>query len=520
MKHTIEDRILRTGVVAALLGLGVPTAVPAQNIPFVRKQADRTPVRRTTTVVSYPEGRKTTVDMVGGVVNPRIRGKAEIEYKDGRTKIRVWLEGITNPQTLGVRYTTFVVWAIGPDGQADNLGQMVFENRSRIEFEATTPFQRFGLIVTAEPHPRVKLPGSAMVAENAVRGDTRGDITSGTIEYRYDTFEFSTAGMSPDLRTPLPVLGARLAVEMARMAGANENARSEFITAQEQLAVLERTWPRNGNNPRVFTQSAGDTVRLAEIAREASIERSAASRLDSERRASEVRLQDAQADARQSRDESESYRKDLARTEADLATARVTLRDARTEAEQARAREDVARLEAQYAQADARASREDAGQARQETTQAKQALSDARNALYDSVSLVLETRRETRGLIVNLSDIQFDFNQGTLKPEARDKLSQLAGILKTYSGPFRLDIEGHTDTIGTDEYNLRLSQVRADAVRAYLIQAGVPSERLTPARGLGKAVPIGSNDTAEGRRMNRRVEIVIADQETTAMPPQ
>lgn len=520
MKSKYGNRILTAGTVLAFLGLGAPLVARAQFVPYVKKQGDQTPVRRTTIAVSYPDGRKTSVDMTGGAVSPRVRGKAEIERKEGRTKIKVKLEGITNPQNLGARYTTYVVWAISPEGQADNLGQMVFENSSKSEFEATTPFQRFGIIVTAEPHPRVKLPGSAMVAENVVRADTRGDITSGTIEYRYDTFEVSTSGMSPDFQTPLPVLGARLSVEMARMAGANEYARSEFQSALDQLAVLERNWPQNRDRSSRFNQNAMDTVRLAEVAREASFERVAASRLDSERRAAENRVTDAQSDARQSRSESDSYRASLARTESELAAARMTLRDARTETDQAKAREDVARLEAEFARADARKSKAEAEQAGQESDQAKQALAEARNSLYDSVSVVLETRRETRGLIVNLSDIQFDFNQATLKPGAREKLSKLSGILMAYSGTFRLDIEGHTDSIGTEDYNLRLSQSRADAVRSFLIQAGVPAARFTPARGLGKANPINSNDTAEGRMMNRRVEIVIADSELTATPPQ
>ena len=105
----------------------------------------------------------------------------------------------------------------------------------------------------------------------------------------------------------------------------------------------------------------------------------------------------------------------------------------------------------------------------------------------------------------------FDFNKATLKPGAREKLSKLAGILIAYPGPYRLQIEGHTDSVGSDEYNLRLSQDRAESVRSFLVLGGVAADRIAQVRGFGKSLPVASNDTAEGRQMNRRVEIVISD---------
>ena len=135
----------------------------------------------------------------------------------------------------------------------------------------------------------------------------------------------------------------------------------------------------------------------------------------------------------------------------------------------------------------------------------------AQQRLFISLSEILETRREARGLIVNLSDVLFDFNQSTLKPGAKEKLAKLAGILLAYPGAYRIEIEGHTDAVGSDEYNLKLSEARASSVRDYITQAGIASDRVTAARGLGKSRPVATNDTPEGRQMNRRVEIVIED---------
>src|SRR5205085_3200436 len=117
-------------------------------------------------------------------------------------------------------------------------------------------------------------------------------------------------------------------------------------------------------------------------------------------------------------------------------------------------------------------------------------------------------RDSARGLIVNMSDVLFDFNKATLKPGAREKLSKVAGIVLAYPG-LRLELEGHTDSVGSDEYNMVLSEKRASSVHDYLIAQGVPGGSVT-ARGFGKADPVASNATAEGRQRNRRVEMVVS----------
>jgi outer membrane protein OmpA-like peptidoglycan-associated protein len=114
-------------------------------------------------------------------------------------------------------------------------------------------------------------------------------------------------------------------------------------------------------------------------------------------------------------------------------------------------------------------------------------------------------------LIVNLSDVLFDSNRATLKPGAREKLSKLAGILLAYTGSYRMEIEGHTDSVGSQDYNQKLSEDRAEAVHDYLMNAGLPVDRMVAVRGFGKIRPVATNDTAEGRQTNRRVEIIIGD---------
>jgi outer membrane protein OmpA-like peptidoglycan-associated protein len=187
----------------------------------------------------------------------------------------------------------------------------------------------------------------------------------------------------------------------------------------------------------------------------------------------------------------------MARAEQDAALARDRAAQAQTEAERAKANEELARAQAE--------------RARLEADQAKRDKEEMQQRLFVSLSEILETRREARGLIVSLSDVLFDFNKATLKPGAREKLAKLAGILLAYPGNYRIEIEGHTDAVGTDEYNLKLSEDRAESVRYFIVQSGIAENRILGTRGFGEVRPVATNDTPEGRQMNRRVEIVIAD---------
>lgn len=119
-------------------------------------------------------------------------------------------------------------------------------------------------------------------------------------------------------------------------------------------------------------------------------------------------------------------------------------------------------------------------------------------------------KQTDRGLVLTLGDVLFEFNKAELKAGALRNLYPLVAFLK--DNPSRaVAIEGHTDSVGTESFNLELSQRRAEAVRRFLTENGLAQDRIT-ARGLGEAYPVGSNDTGPGRQTNRRVEIVIANE--------
>jgi outer membrane protein OmpA-like peptidoglycan-associated protein len=124
------------------------------------------------------------------------------------------------------------------------------------------------------------------------------------------------------------------------------------------------------------------------------------------------------------------------------------------------------------------------------------------------LNLILETRDTARGLVVNISDVLFDTGQYTLRSAAREKLAKVSGIVLAHPG-LRLEVEGHTDNVGSEEFNQQLSEKRAISVRDFLVQQGISINSIS-ARGFGKTVPVASNDTAAGRQSNRRVEMIVA----------
>jgi outer membrane protein OmpA-like peptidoglycan-associated protein len=174
-------------------------------------------------------------------------------------------------------------------------------------------------------------------------------------------------------------------------------------------------------------------------------------------------------------------------------------------AKDAQAQAEAARQAALAEEAKLATEKADAIKARQQAETDSQAL---RERLKDQLNMILSTRDTARGLIVNMSDVLFDFNQATLKPGTKEKLAKVSGILLAYPS-LHLSVEGHTDSIGTPEYNMKLSQRRADAVRDYLVSNNITAANIQ-AVGMGEANPVANNSTAQGRQQNRRVEMVVS----------
>jgi outer membrane protein OmpA-like peptidoglycan-associated protein len=208
----------------------------------------------------------------------------------------------------------------------------------------------------------------------------------------------------------------------------------------------------------------------------------------------EQNAQEAQDQARQAQ---------LARQQAEQAQQQAQLKQQQEAAQRAQA-------EAAAAEAQARAQQAQLAQQRaeQNSQQLSQQAEQMRERLRAQLNAVLQTQETARGLIMNLSDVLFDFNKYTLKPEAREKLAKISGILLAYPD-LKVQVEGYTDNIGSDEYNQQLSEKRADSVRDYLVSQNVQGGSIT-AEGYGKSNPIADNSTNSGRAQNRRVEMVVS----------
>ena len=178
---------------------------------------------------------------------------------------------------------------------------------------------------------------------------------------------------------------------------------------------------------------------------------------------------------------------------------------AKADAERAQLAAERERLAAEAARA---AAESQAQAARDAALAAEREKAVLRDQLRVQLNEILETRETARGLIVNLSDVLFDFNKATLRPGAREKLAKVAGIVLAHPG-LKTEAEGHADAIGTDQYNQRLSERRAESVRTFLVEQGITAEAVT-AQGFGESRPVATNGTAEGRQQNRRVELVVS----------
>jgi outer membrane protein OmpA-like peptidoglycan-associated protein len=518
----------------ALLGiLAAPTLgqAPATAKPQSQASAPAT-VSRTTKAVNYRRaGGATKIDFSGTELMQGASGEARVESKSNRMEIEAKFQGFEDATKFGLEYLTYVLWAVSSQGRAVNLGELALKNGAG-QVKAITDMQTFGMIVTAEPYFAVTQPGNMVVLENTLGPTTQGKVENIDAQYELlgrgiyssSNTKIENAIFGIDRKTPLELFEARNAVRIARIAQADKYAASSLSKAEQQLKNAEEVYSRKSDKKSVEA-AARDVVETAEEARVMAVkqkaEQDAQARVAAEKRAAEEqaaaeikRRQDAElarqqaeaakADAIRMRQEAEKAAADAARqkTEAEQATAAAVVQQqaAQAAAEQA-ARDKAAAVDQQ------RAAEAEADKARQAAAKAESEKAELRAQLLNQLNSILQTRDSARGLIVNMSDVLFDTGSYTLKPGAREKLAKISGIVLAHPG-LNLQIEGHTDSVGTDEFNQQLSERRADSVRDFLAEQGVPASSIT-AHGFGKTQPVASNDTAEGRQRNRRVELVV-----------
>src|SRR6185503_17102201 len=486
------------GLICATLLAGFAVA-QLENTPV--EPMDQTPVfrvnvvSRTTKAVNYRHrGGSTTVDMKGTSLMPEVTGKAKVDSKNGRLQVNVDLSKLGPASRVGPQYLTYVLWAITPEGRAQNLGEIVPDGNGKTSLDVTTDLQAFGLIVTAEPYFSVTRPSDAVVAENIIRQETKGfeeaidakfDMLEGG-QYTVDVPAQQLPSATADPKTPLTLLEARNAVAIAKAAGAEHYAADSLQKAETYLARAEDYLKRKQGKTPIGTAARGAT-QMAEDARVLTLRRKEQERIANEKQAMLDKQQKAEAEAQAS---AEAEAKAKAQAEEDAR------RRAQAEADRATAEKAQAEAQLQQAQADAARAAAEAERQRQAAAEAIRQKEEQRQRLLNQLNQVLETKDTDRGLVVSMPDVLFDSGSYTLKPAARERLARISGIVLAYHD-LRLEIEGHTDSVGSDEMNQRLSEKRAATVRDYLVNANVPINNVI-ATGFGKTRPIADNKTAAG----------------------
>jgi len=277
----------------------------------------------------------------------------------------------------------------------------------------------------------------------------------------------------------LELYQANNAIRIAQAAEADKYAPEIMKEAMQDLQNATAIDQNKKGNRMLEVTFARQAVQRAEDARLVTLRRQAAERqlnADNAKRDAQSQAQQSQLEAQQSQ----------------LAAERA--RAAQAEADADRARAEAAAAEAQARAAAANKSATDANAVREK--------------LRAQLNSVLATSESARGLIVNMSDVLFDTGKYTLKPITQISLAKVSGILQAYPG-LKVQVEGYTDSVGSDDYNQKLSENRADAVRNFLLTQGVPETNIT-ATGYGKAKPVADNSTAQGRAQNRRVQLVVS----------
>ena len=479
-----------------------PDATTSQSTPIYRVEV----VSRSIQAVSYRNRSGwTKVDFQGTTLAPQAKGTAEVESEIGHMTVKLDVHHLPSARTFGPLYLTYVLWAITPDGHAQNLGEVQVDEHGDYKGTMTTDLQAFGLIITAEPYFDVRQPSDVVVMENVIRSTTLGKwetinakyslLPRGQYTYHVPESQLKPVALNSSKKSPLDLYEAINAVQIAQYAKADQYAPDIFQDAQSLLQQAEAYWSRKQWNPTKMT--AREAVEKAEDAREASLNK-------------QKQIADEQARERALAAEQQAR---LAQQQAQQAAA------AQAAAEQQAALEAQQRAAAEQAKAEAEAARR---QAAQEAERARQAAEEAnrlrqqaemerdqlRQQLLQQFNAVLPTHETPRGLVTNIGDLLFATGKYDLTEKARESLARIAGIIESHPG-LHLVVEGYTDNTGSPEFNEKLSNQRADAVHDFLIQQGVNPQDIT-AVGYGENFPVASNSTAQGRALNRRVELVVS----------
>ena len=478
-------------------------------------------IPRRTTAITYPLDEIVSVQFRGTTRFPRMKGEAKIRRTSRNgTQIELSVSKMPRPFELGAGYATYVLWAIGPDGQVDNLGEI--KRRGFFEFDSkinvTTPLQTFSLIITAEPHFMVTRPSQAIMLENLspVAASGKTIPTMPAVQYFGNSSDYFRDARTPEIaeldysKTPSTILQAKQAVALARFAGADRDAQDELTQAESLLKDAEDSWRAGRAEEQVditARRAIGTAVKAestAALRKDAREKRNEKSRTDAEIRAAEDKFSDAQSQISELKREldAETRRRELAERDAqnystqakDLKDENVRLRD---ELNQAKNRLSTLEGENQTIKS------------QQERDQRLERIRTGEAPLIESLKRVGTVTKNDRGIVVTVPESFWSgIRTSTFAPNADARLTALADVING-NPDYSVVIESHTDATGAPDELQALTNDRAQVIASRLTSLNVPTGRVR-ATGMGATLPIAPNTTAANKAKNRRVQIILS----------
>lgn len=491
--------------------------------PIANAQSD-TP--RQTVAITYPLDEGLTVKFRGTTLLPRLKGEAKVRRAGRRgTRVELSIDDLPRASELGGVYTTYILWAITPDGHVDNLGEIKRSGSSFInsKLDVTTPLQTFAMILTAEPHFRMKVPSRAVVMENLPPQRVSGSqIETVNVQYIGNSSDYFKNVRVPEIadrdyrETPVSLLGARQAISLAKYAGASQDAPEELRLAEQELQSAEEAWRLNEPvaeidvRARKATSSGAHAEEVAVARRTARLNRQEIQRRDDAVRAAEKSSAGLQRDLNQLQAAFDKEQRARELAERDLGMANDQLREQR--AEIGRLRNEVQQLRSESEAAKIKLARlEGEKQAETARVEAERRAQErkANEATLKQTLAKYGTLKETAtGFRLVLPEtIWTSARTAALSPASAAKLEPLAALLAS-NPDYQILIEAYTDNKGDEVSLQQLTQERARALSDRFQSAGVDPMRIQ-ANGMGTSNPLAPNTTVAGRSKNRRVEITF-----------
>ena len=483
-------------------------------------------VERKTVAITYPLDETVTVKFRGTTVLPRLKGEAKVKRAGRRgTRVEFSVEDLPRASELGGIYTTYVLWAISPDGHVDSLGEIKRSGSTLVDskLDVTTPLQTFALILTAEPHFLMKVPSRMVVMENLPPQRANGSqVETADVRYIGNSSDYFRDARVPELadrdyrQTPVSLLGARQAVNLAKYAGAAADAPEELQTAEDHLQAAEKAWRLNqplaeiDMEARRATSSGAHAEEVAAVRKAARISREQIRRRDEAVRTAEQTAEASQREVAQLRAALEKEQRARELAERDSGTANDQLREKRVEI--AQLRDEIQTLRAESDAAKLKLARlEGEKQAETARVDAERRAAEKRSAeanLKETLAKYGTLKETATGFRLVLPETIWTSTRATtLSSASSAKLEPLAALLAS-NPDYQILIEAYTDNKGNEVSLQQLTQERARVLSDRFQSAGVDPMRIQ-ANGMGASNPLAPNTTVAGQKKNRRVEITF-----------